>query len=86
MGMTRVSNREARAALLVVGLLATLLVLALSACSGAGEGGSGGDEAQAKAKEEAKGHPLPQDHQALRPGEYHSVKFKPPLSFEVGKG
>ena len=71
MGMTRVSNREARAALLVVGLLATLLVLALSACSGAG----------------SQDLPLyPTGPQALSPGEYHSVKFKPPLSFKVGKG
>src|SRR5680860_535496 len=56
------------------GLLATLLVLALSACGGAG------------GQEEAKGRPLPQDQGALRPGEYHSVKFKPALSFKVGKG
>src|SRR5829696_234813 len=76
MGMTRVSNFKARAALLVVGLLGTLLVLALSAC-----GGAGGQEEQAKAR------PLPQDPQAaLSPGEYHSVEFKPPLSFKVGKG
>jgi hypothetical protein len=34
--MTGVSNLKARAALLVVGLLATLLVLALNACGGAG--------------------------------------------------
>src|SRR5215203_412084 len=73
MGMTRVSNFKARAALLVVGLLATLLVLALSACGGAG------------GQEEAKGRPLPQDPGALSPGEYHSVKFKPPLSFKVSK-
>ena len=39
MGMTRVSNLKAWAALLVVGLLVTLLVLALSACGGAGAGG-----------------------------------------------
>ena len=32
MGMTRVRNLKPRAALLVVGLLGTLLVLALSAC------------------------------------------------------
>jgi hypothetical protein len=36
MGMTGVSNLKARAALLMVGLLATLLVLALSACGGGG--------------------------------------------------
>ena len=43
MGMTGVSTLKARAALLVVGLLVTLLVLALSACGGAG--GSEGEEA-----------------------------------------
>jgi hypothetical protein len=75
MGMSGVSNLKARAALLVVGLLATLLVLALSACGGAG------------GQEEAKARPLPlYPPEALRPGEYHSVKFKPPLSFEVSKG
>jgi len=73
MDMTRVSNLKAWAALLVVGLLVTLLVLALSACGGAG------------GQEEAKGS-LPQKPGALRPGEYHSVVFKPALSFEVGKG
>jgi len=74
MGMTRVSNLKAWAALLMVGLLGTLLVLALSACGGAG------------GQEQAKGRPLPQDPKALSPGEYHSVEFKPPLSFKVGKG
>jgi len=74
--MTGVSNLKARAALLVVGLLATFLVLALSACGGEGS-----------AQEEAKSRPLPlYPPEALRPGEYHSVKFKPPLSFEVSKG
>jgi hypothetical protein len=74
MGMTRVCNLKAWAALLVVGLLATLLVLAVSACGGAG------------VQEEAKGRSLPQDRGALRPGRYHSVKFEPPLSFKVSKG
>ena len=77
MGMTGVSNLKARAALLMVGLLlATLLVLALSACGGAG------------GQEKAKARPLPlyPTEKALRPGEYHSVKFKPPLSFKLGKG
>jgi hypothetical protein len=59
----------------VVGLLlATLVVLALSACGGAG------------GQEKAKARPLPLYEKALSPGEYHSVKFKPPLSFKVGKG
>ena len=71
MGMTRVSNLKAWAAPLVVGLLATLLVLALSACGGAG------------GQEDSKARPLPLDPtgpKALSPGEYHSVIFKPPLS------
>jgi hypothetical protein len=77
MGMTGVINLKARAALLVVGLLlATLLVLALSACGGAG----GQEEAKARSL------PLYPTEKALRPGEYHSVRFKPPLSFKVGKG
>jgi hypothetical protein len=73
MGMTRVSNLKARAALLMVGLLVTLLVLALSACGGAG------------GQEQAKARPLPQYEHPLRSGEYHSVKFNPPLSFKVSK-
>jgi hypothetical protein len=75
MGMTGVSNLKARAALLMVGLLATLLVLALSACGGGGS-----------AQEEAKARPLPEDPKALRPGEYRSTEFKPSFSFRVGKG
>jgi hypothetical protein len=75
MGMTGVSDLKARAALLMVGLLATLLVLALSACGGGGS-----------AQEEAKARPLPEDPKALRPGEYRSTEFKPSFSFRVGKG
>src|SRR5215210_4394531 len=51
-----------------------VVILALTAC------GSG------SAKEEPKARPLPLYEEALSPGEYHSVKFKPSLSFEVGKG
>src|SRR5215208_4253942 len=55
-------------------VMLTTLILALTAC------GSG------SAQEAAKARPLPLYEKALRPGEYHSVKFKPPLSFELGKG
>jgi len=55
-----------------LGLLVTVLVLALSAC--------GGDEKKAKAR------PLPEDEKALRPGTYRSEEFKPSLTFHVGKG
>src|SRR5215207_9505204 len=53
-----------------------VVILALTAC------GSGSAQQQAKAR------PLPlyPTGKALHPGEYHSVKFKPPLSFNVGKG
>jgi hypothetical protein len=51
-----------------------VVILTLAAC------GSG------SAQEEAKARPLPLYEKALSPGEYHSVKFKPPLSFHVGKG
>ena len=53
-----------------LGLLVTVLVLALSAC--------GGDEKKAKAR------PLPEDPKALRPGTYRSEEFKSSLSFRVG--
>ena len=52
--------------------LVGLLVFPASAC--------GGDE------EESKGSPLPEEQQALRPGEYSSEEFEPSLSFEVGEG
>jgi hypothetical protein len=72
---------------LVLALLMTLVVLVLSACGG----GRGQDEG-AKASEGGgqgegvKDRPLPQDPQALPPGEYHSVDFEPALSFTLGKG
>ena len=53
--------------------LLMVVILALTAC------GSG------SAQEEAKGRPLPLDENALSPGEYHTVEFKPPLSFEVSE-
>jgi hypothetical protein len=59
-----------------LGLLVTLVVLALSAC---GAGGGGGEE-------QAKARPLPEERQELRPGEYYSKEFKPSVSFRVGEG
>jgi hypothetical protein len=56
-----------------LGLLATLVILALSAC------GEGQEQADWP-------HPLPEDVKVLRPGEYRSEEFKPSLSFRVGKG
>jgi hypothetical protein len=63
---------------LTLGLLGTLVVLAVSACAGGGAGGGG--------QQQAKARPLPEYAQDLRPGEYHTKVFKPPLSFSVGKG
>src|SRR5215216_6980672 len=56
--------------------LLMVVILALTAC------GSG------SAKEETKARSLPlyPTEKPLSPGEYHSVKFKPALSFKVGKG
>ena len=56
-----------------VALLVTLVVLAVCACGG------GQEEAR-------KPRPLPEEEKPLRPGEYRSEEFKPPLSFRVGKG
>jgi hypothetical protein len=56
-----------------LGLLVTLIGLALSACGGG-------------VQEEAKARLLPEGPKALRPGEYRSEEFKPSLSFRVGKG
>jgi hypothetical protein len=58
-------------------LVMVLAILALGACGGGGEAGG---------QEDAGARPLPRYENALSPGEYHSVKFKPPLSFKVGKG
>jgi hypothetical protein len=71
------NSRKMVSQALRLGLLLTLVILALSSCGG---GAGGGRE------EEAKGRPLPQNPEALRPGEYHSAKFKPSLSLRVGKG
>ena len=67
-------NRTALMRLAFGAAVSMVVILALTAC------GSG------SAQEEPKGRPLPLYEEALRPGEYHSVKFKPSLSFEVGKG
>src|SRR3712207_6074452 len=60
-----------------LGLLLTLVILALNSCGG---GAGAGQE------EEAEGRPLPQNPEALRPGQYHTEEFKPSLSLRVGKG
>ena len=62
--------------MLVTAVVVVGMVLALGACGGAG------------GQEKAKARPLPlyPTEKPLRPGEYHSVKFKPPLSFKLGKG
>jgi hypothetical protein len=54
----------------------TMALLALTACS------------SGSSQEEAKARPLPlhPTSNILRPGEYHSVKFKPAFSFHLGKG
>jgi hypothetical protein len=56
-----------------LGLLVTLVVLALSACGG-------------EKQQEFKPQPLPEEQQELRPGTYGSEEFKPSLSFRVGEG
>ena len=43
-------------------------------------------EQEAKRKPKARSLPLYPTEHAPRPGEYHSVKFKPALSFKVGNG
>src|SRR5687767_10131111 len=53
-----------------LGLLVTLVVLALSACGG----------------EKFKPQLLPEEQQELRPGVYRSEEFEPSLSFRVGEG
>ena len=57
-----------------VGLVVTLVGLALSACRAGGQ------------EEGSKALPLPEDPKALHPGKYHSEEFKPSFSFRVGKG
>jgi hypothetical protein len=56
-------------------LAATIVVLALTAC--------GGGPVQ---EEKAEARPLPEERQALRPGEYRSEEFEPSFSFRVGEG
>ncbi len=73
-------RRMVKQAFIRLGLLVTLVILALSACAGGGGGEAGGQE------EEAKARPLPENNVTLRPGEYRSEEFKPSLSFHVGKG
>jgi hypothetical protein len=63
-----------RDAMLLVLAATTMVMLALTACSGG------------LVRKEAKAHPLPEDDKALRPGTYHSEEFEPSLSFRVGEG
>jgi hypothetical protein len=65
------AQRMARQALMLW-LLVTLVLFALSACGGG--------------EKEAKPRPLPEEQKALRPGEYRSEEFEPALSFRVGDG
>jgi hypothetical protein len=55
-----------------LGLLAALVALVLGACGGG--------------QKEAEPRPLPEERQALQPGEYRSEEFEPSLSFRVGEG
>jgi hypothetical protein len=55
-----------------------VLIVVMLALTGCGSG-------SAPQEEEAKARPLPLYENGLSPGEYHSVKFKPSLSFKVSK-
>ncbi len=60
---------------LKLALLATFVVLAVSACDGNNQ------------RQAPDPRPLPEEEQqALRPGAYHSEEFKPPHTFKVGQG
>jgi len=61
-----------------LGLLVTIVILALSACDG-GEEAGGQEQAN-------KPRPLPENDVTLHPGEYRSQEFEPSFSFRVGKG
>src|SRR5215208_5508323 len=59
-----------------LGLVVTLIVLALSSC-----GALGGGQEQAN-----EPRPLPEYPQDLHAATYHANKFKPSVLFSVGKG
>ncbi len=64
---------------LPLGVLATLIVLALSGCGGGAAGG--GDHQQ------AEGRPLPKFEQASLPaGLYHTTEFEPSFTFRITGG
>src|SRR5215203_4825110 len=73
-----------------LGLLVTLVVLALSACGGAGS--SAQEEEQAKEEEQAnKVHHIPEDSQVwegkpLPAGHYVTEEFRPTMSFDLDSG
>ena len=56
---------------LVRGVVLAFVALVVGSCGGPGE---------------PEPRPLPEDQQALRPGEYRSEEFEPSLSFRVGEG
>jgi hypothetical protein len=59
-----------------LGVLAVLLALVSSACSGSAAGGSG--------NQQAEGRPLPKYEQASLPaGRYHTTEFEPSFSFRI---
>jgi len=73
--------------MLVALLVVVGVALVLSACGGGGGKGEGAKASEGGGQGEgAKDRPLPQDPQALPPGEYHSVDFEPALSLTLGKG
>ena len=74
-------RREGIKNALRLGLLAALLVFAVSACAGGVGGGS--DQA---AQQQSKEHTLPNHNGPLTPGRYFSQEFKPPLSLTLAKG
>jgi hypothetical protein len=66
------SRRRTVRRALGLGMLAVLVALVLGACGGG--------------QKEAEARPLPEEREALQPGEYRSEEFEPSLSLRVGEG